>query len=179
MTAAGLAALAPVLFNPRVDAAVLETARGASCREGLGFDMCDVAIVTNIGEGDHLGMAGIDTAEQLAEVKRTVVENVAPTGAAVLNAADFHDRGHGALLSRLGDLLRARSQAPAHRRSPRARRPRRGGVQRDGRAGRGKPGTAGDQLGCGATDPRRPDRLPSGQRAGCHRGLLVRGVSCE
>jgi cyanophycin synthetase len=77
-----------VLFNPRVDAAVLETARGGILREGLGFDMCDVAIVTNIGEGDHLGMAGIDTTEQLAEVKRTVVENVAPTGAAVLNAAD-------------------------------------------------------------------------------------------
>ncbi|MGA7742626.1 MAG: cyanophycin synthetase [Polyangia bacterium] len=77
-----------VLFNPRVDAAVLETARGGILREGLGFDMCDVAIVTNIGEGDHLGMAGIDTAEQLAEVKRTVVENVAPTGAAVLNAED-------------------------------------------------------------------------------------------
>jgi cyanophycin synthetase len=77
-----------VLFNPRVDAAVLETARGGILREGLGFDMCDVAIVTNIGEGDHLGMAGIDTAEQLAEVKRTVVENVAPTGAAVLNADD-------------------------------------------------------------------------------------------
>ena len=77
-----------VLFNPRVDAAVLETARGGILREGLGFDMCDVAIVTNIGEGDHLGMAGIETTEQLAVVKRTIVENVAPTGAAVLNAAD-------------------------------------------------------------------------------------------
>jgi cyanophycin synthetase len=77
-----------VLLNPRVDAAVLETARGGILREGLGFDMCDVAIVTNIGEGDHLGMAGIETAEQLAEVKRTIVENVAPTGAAVLNAED-------------------------------------------------------------------------------------------
>ncbi len=77
-----------VLFNPRVDAAVLETARGGILREGLGFDMCDVAIVTNIGEGDHLGMAGIETAEQLAEVKRTIIENVAPTGAAVLNADD-------------------------------------------------------------------------------------------
>jgi cyanophycin synthetase len=76
------------LFNPRVDAAVLETARGGILREGLGFDMCDVAIVTNIGEGDHLGMGGIETTEELAEVKRTIVENVAPTGAAVLNAED-------------------------------------------------------------------------------------------
>jgi cyanophycin synthetase len=77
-----------VLFNPRVDAAVLETARGGILREGLGFDMCDVAIVTNIGEGDHLGMGGIETTEELAEVKRTIVENVAPSGAAVLNAED-------------------------------------------------------------------------------------------
>jgi cyanophycin synthetase len=77
-----------VLLNPQVDAAVLETARGGVLREGLGFDMCDVAVVTNIGEGDHLGLGGIETAEQLAAVKRTIVENVAPNGAAVLNAAD-------------------------------------------------------------------------------------------
>src|SRR5262249_36564813 len=43
-----------VLMNPRVEAAVLETARGGILREGLGFDVCDVGIVTNIGEGDHL-----------------------------------------------------------------------------------------------------------------------------
>lgn len=77
-----------VLLHPRVDAAVFETARGGILREGLGFDMCDAAIVTNIGEGDHLGMAGIDTPEQLAAVKRTIVENVAPGGYAILNAAD-------------------------------------------------------------------------------------------
>jgi cyanophycin synthetase len=77
-----------VLLNPQVDAAVLETARGGILREGLGFDFCDAAVVTNIGEGDHLGLGGIETAEQLAAVKRTIVENVAPTGAAVLNAAD-------------------------------------------------------------------------------------------
>jgi cyanophycin synthetase len=77
-----------VLLNPQVDAAVLETARGGILREGLGFDLCSAAVVTNIGEGDHLGMAGIETPEQLAAVKRTIVENVAPNGYAVLNAAD-------------------------------------------------------------------------------------------
>jgi cyanophycin synthetase len=77
-----------VLLNPRVEAAVLETARGGILREGLGFDHCDVAVVTNIGPGDHLGRAGIETPEALARVKRTVVEAVAPTGAAVLNAED-------------------------------------------------------------------------------------------
>lgn len=77
-----------VLLNPLVEAAVLETARGGILRAGLGFDLCDVAIVTNIGEGDHLGLAEVDTPEMLAQVKRTIVEVVAPQGAAVLNAAD-------------------------------------------------------------------------------------------
>jgi cyanophycin synthetase len=77
-----------VLMNPRVDAAVLETARGGILREGLGFDRCDVGVVTNIGEGDHLGLAEIQTVERLAYVKRTIVDSVATTGAAVLNAAD-------------------------------------------------------------------------------------------
>ncbi len=77
-----------VLLNPRVEAAVLETARYGILREGLGFDRCDVAVVTNIGGGDHLGRRGIDTPEQLARVKQVVVESVAPGGWAVLNADD-------------------------------------------------------------------------------------------
>jgi cyanophycin synthetase len=78
-----------VLLNPIVQAAVLETARGGILREGLGFDYCNVAVVTNIGDGDHLDLMDINTVEKLAMVKRTVVEAVAPrTGAAVLNAAD-------------------------------------------------------------------------------------------
>ena len=77
-----------VLLHPEVDAAVFETARGGILREGLGFDRCQVAVVTNIGAGDHLGMNYINTVEDLAVVKRVIVQNVAPTGYAVLNAAD-------------------------------------------------------------------------------------------
>lgn len=78
-----------VLFHPDVDAAVLETARGGVLREGLGFDRCDVAVVTNIGSGDHLGLSYIRTVEDLAVVKRVIVQNVKPaSGIAVLNAAD-------------------------------------------------------------------------------------------
>jgi cyanophycin synthetase len=77
-----------VLMHPDVDAAVFETARGGVLREGLGFDRCDVAVVTNIGEGDHLGLNFITTVEDLAVVKRVIVQNVAPGGTAVLNAAD-------------------------------------------------------------------------------------------
>ncbi|MBP9805284.1 MAG: cyanophycin synthetase [Candidatus Accumulibacter sp.] len=78
-----------VLLHPDVDAAVLETARGGVLREGLGFDRCDVAVVTNIGLGDHLGLSYISTVEDLSVVKRVIVQNVRPgTGVAVLNAAD-------------------------------------------------------------------------------------------
>jgi cyanophycin synthetase len=77
-----------VLFHPDVEAAVLETARGGLLREGLGFDRSHVAVVTNIGMGDHLGMAYVNTVEELAVVKRVVVQNVMPNGFAVLNAAD-------------------------------------------------------------------------------------------
>jgi cyanophycin synthetase len=77
-----------VLMHPDVDAAVLETARGGVLREGLGFDVCDVAVITNIGIGDHLGLNFITTVDELAVVKRVIVENVGPNGSAVLNAAD-------------------------------------------------------------------------------------------
>jgi cyanophycin synthetase len=77
-----------VLAYPETDAAVLEIARGGVLREGLPFDCCDVAVVTNIGEGDHLGIAEIHTPGELAAVKQTVVAAVAPTGTAVLNASD-------------------------------------------------------------------------------------------
>jgi cyanophycin synthetase len=77
-----------ILMNPFVEAAVLETARGGILREGLGFDYCDVGIVTNIGEGDHLGLSDVDTVEQLARVKRCVIEAVHKTGFGVLKAND-------------------------------------------------------------------------------------------
>lgn len=78
-----------VLANPSVTTAVLETARGGILREGCGFDFCDVAVVTNVGAGDHLGIDGIDTPERLAWVKGAIVAAVRPgRGTAVLNAAD-------------------------------------------------------------------------------------------
>jgi cyanophycin synthetase len=77
-----------VLMHPDVDAAVFETARGGLLREGLAFDRCQVAIVTNIGSGDHLGLNYITTVEDLSVLKRVVVLNVASDGMAVLNATD-------------------------------------------------------------------------------------------
>lgn len=77
-----------LLGHPQVDAVVLETARGGILREGLAFDQCDAAIITNIGDGDHLGLAGIETVEQLATVKSCILQTIAPHGHAILNAND-------------------------------------------------------------------------------------------
>jgi cyanophycin synthetase len=77
-----------VLMHPEMDVAVFETARGGLLREGLAFDRCQVAVVTNLGTGDHLGLNYITTLEDLTVVKRVIVLNVEPSGMAVLNAND-------------------------------------------------------------------------------------------
>lgn len=76
-----------ILSNPTVDVAVLETARGGILRAGLGFDECDVGVVLNVS-GDHLGLGGINTLEQLADVKSVIAAVVKREGHAVLNADD-------------------------------------------------------------------------------------------
>ncbi len=74
-----------VLADPQIDMAILETARGGLLRAGMGVPFVDVGAVLNIA-ADHLGMKGIDTLEQLAEVKRIIVE--VARDCAVLNADD-------------------------------------------------------------------------------------------
>jgi cyanophycin synthetase len=74
-----------ILRDPSVDAAVLEVARGGMLRSGLAFRRSNVAACLNIA-ADHLGLRGIDTLEQLAEIKRVPIETA--RDAAVLNADD-------------------------------------------------------------------------------------------
>lgn len=74
-----------VLRDPEVDLAVLETARGGLVRAGMGYRNCDVGAVLNV-TADHLGLRGVDTIEQLAEIKRVVIE--VARDCAVLNADD-------------------------------------------------------------------------------------------
>ncbi len=76
-----------VLKDPRVQAAVLEVARGGILRSGLGFDYSDIAVITNISD-DHLGQDGIQTLEDMAFVKSLVGECVRPGGHLVLNGDD-------------------------------------------------------------------------------------------
>jgi len=75
-----------VLRDPSVDIAVLETARGGLLRAGMGYRSCDIGAVLNVS-ADHLGLAGVDTLEQLALVKRIVVE--VARDSVVLNADDL------------------------------------------------------------------------------------------
>jgi cyanophycin synthetase len=74
-----------VLRDPSIDVAVLETARGGLLRRGMGYRRCNVGAVLNVA-ADHLGLRGIETLEDLARVKRIVVEAAKDT--AVLNADD-------------------------------------------------------------------------------------------
>ncbi len=78
-----------VLRDPTVDCAVFETARGGILRSGIGYDMGDVGVVTNL-TSDHLGLSGIHSIEQLTRLKSIVVENIDPGGYAILNADDEH-----------------------------------------------------------------------------------------
>lgn len=74
-----------VLRDPTVDVAVLEVARGGLLRSGMGTRYCDVGAVLNVA-ADHLGLDGVNTVEELARVKRLVVE--VARECAVLNADD-------------------------------------------------------------------------------------------
>ena len=74
-----------VLSDPNVDVAVLEVARGGLLRAGMGVRHCDVGAVLNV-KSDHLGLRGVGTLDDLAKVKRIVVEVTRDT--AILNADD-------------------------------------------------------------------------------------------
>lgn len=76
-----------VLLDPTIDFAVLECARGGILRSGLGFDNCDISIVTNVTE-DHIGLKDIHSVEDLAKVKCVVARSTFNHGYSILNADD-------------------------------------------------------------------------------------------
>ena len=91
-----------ILMNKKVTAAVLETARGGIVNRGLGYDLADVGVITNITD-DHLGIDGIETMEDLAHTKALVAEAVKENGYAVINADDeyclsIRDKAYGKLI---------------------------------------------------------------------------------
>jgi UDP-N-acetylmuramyl tripeptide synthase len=83
----GLRGAYRVFESREVDMAVLETPRGGVLSRGFAFNRCDVAVCLNV-TSDHLGLNGIHTLEQMAGVKRSIVERA--RNGAVLNADDPH-----------------------------------------------------------------------------------------
>jgi len=83
----GPAGARAVLEAPGVQIAVLETARGGMLLRGMGVAHNDVSVVTNVS-ADHLGLQGIDTVDQLAEVKAIITRVTRPRGWVVLNGED-------------------------------------------------------------------------------------------
>ena len=83
----GFGGAARILSEHGLDVAILETARGGILLRGIGYASNDVSVVTNVS-ADHLGLQGIDTVDELADVKSTVVRITKRDGWAVLNADD-------------------------------------------------------------------------------------------
>ena len=166
-----------VLLNPAVEAAVLETARGGILREGLGFDRCDVAVVTNIGEGDHLGLAGDrDGRGAGAGQAGHVVEAVAPDGRRGPQRRRPARGRDGRRTARARSIFFARdADHPVDRRPPRRRAagPSSSATARSSwPRGRARPAWPPGRR---AADPRRPDRLPGRERPGRGRRRLGPG----
>jgi UDP-N-acetylmuramyl tripeptide synthase len=86
-----------VLRDPRVQAAVLETARGGLLRRGLALPRVDVAAVTNVSD-DHFGEYGIHDLDALADAKLTVARALDADGVLVLNADDARLAARGEAL---------------------------------------------------------------------------------
>ena len=86
---AGFGGARRVLGDPGIDIAVLESSRGGILRRGLGYDICDVSVITNISD-DHLGELGIDSLDEMTRVKGIVALVTRADGRAVLNADDPH-----------------------------------------------------------------------------------------
>jgi len=105
--ASGPRSAAMVLADQAAEAAVLETARGGIVRYGLGYDHADVAVLTNI-TADHFGADGIDTLDDLADIKAFVAEEIRPGGSLVLNADD-------ALVAGLANRAAVRDRGPTCR----------------------------------------------------------------
>ena len=171
-----------VLQNPTVDTAVFEVARGGILREGLGYDRNDIAVVTNV-TGDHLGLGGIDSIGQLANVKGVVVEAVPRSGTAVLNADDRHVYRMGRHCAGRVVLFSMATQKgeDGFDRCRRAHLARRGGVPpravSRGRAHRAAPRVTNDAGPLHPPDPRHVRWTSAderGQRVGGRRGSVGR-----
>lgn len=77
-----------LLTNRCVEAAVCENGGHSMVAEGLAYDRCQIAVLTDLDPTARIDEFDIQTPEQMYNVLRTQVDVVLPSGAAVLNAHD-------------------------------------------------------------------------------------------
>lgn len=77
-----------ILMNRAVEAAVFESDSGMILSQGLPYDRCQVGVVTNFGQPDHLGDFYVEDEDRMYSVLRTQIDVVLKSGVGVLNAAD-------------------------------------------------------------------------------------------
>src|SRR3546814_10440335 len=90
-------------MNRSVDAAVIENDSAVILGQGLAYDRCQVGVVTNVDQGDHLGDFDIQDVDRMVDILRTQVDVVLPGGVAVLNARDSRVAGMAPLCD--GEVL--------------------------------------------------------------------------
>ncbi|MDX1438948.1 MAG: Mur ligase family protein [Rubricoccaceae bacterium] len=90
--------------DQRVDAGVLEVARGGILRRGLGVPTASAAAVTNVA-ADHLGDYGIESVADLAQAKFVVAKALREGGVLVTNADNTFCRKE---VNRLAESLKKR-----------------------------------------------------------------------
>lgn len=76
-----------LLINPKVRLALVEAHPDGILQEGLGFDKCDVAVVTDISEPKGLSYPFVSDVRDMFDVLRCPVDVVRATGAAVIGAS--------------------------------------------------------------------------------------------
>jgi folylpolyglutamate synthase/dihydropteroate synthase len=135
-----------ILRDRRVQAAVLETARGGILRRGLAVSQAQVAVVTNVSS-DHFGEYGIHDLDALAAVKLVVANLLGADGLLVVNADDPLLRARAASTGRALSWF-ARDADDALLLAHRAQ----GGATAGVRAGRLVAGLHGQQEDLGAID---------------------------
>ena len=129
-----------MLAHPEVELAVTETARGGILLKGIGLTRNDVSVVTNV-TADHLGLQGIDTVDQLAEVKAVVPRITRKDGWAVLNADDPRVFAMRGVIKAQPWVFSRDPDSPAHPRDAQRRRPGDHGDRRLGLGARARRAT--------------------------------------
>ena len=157
-----------VLAHEEVDFAVTETARGGILLKGIGLVSNDVSVVTNV-TADHLGLQGIDTVDQLAEVKGVVARITKKSGWAVLNADDPRVFAMRTTTPARPWVFSRDPDSPALREILGRRRPRHDGHRRLDHGARGQPRRPARRGRRRPDDPERPVPVQRRERPG--RGL--------